>query len=314
MPRNYADFVEDYDLLILSDTNRRLYTIGQLRWFRQGVEQDAIGIMMVGGVEAFGGDNHPTWGETPVEDALPVLSLAGQTFTTSFKAMPNLGDDPFMESLPWKTMPLFYGMNVVTAKQGTKVLLVDHLESQPVLVYWEYGKGSGLAHMPDWTPAWGSAVKLWEYYSDYVANMNYLNAGVEIPQDPLLMHQIRDGLRIYVLNRGMALSLMEFVEKFGAQVSAGEERLAEIGESYQDAQRLFIEQDYDLCLEILNEIEGDFIELSQELVEMKDRALYWIYIVEWFTVSGTAIVCGVVLWTLMVRRRLYREVSVTRAR
>jgi hypothetical protein len=106
---------------------------------------------------------------------------------------------------------------------------------------------------------------------------------------------------------------MEFVEKFGAKISVGEEHLNQIGETYKDAQRLFIQQEYQDSLTVLYEIEEEFQLLSQELVELKSRALLWIYIVEWLTVSGTAIICGVVLWTLMVRRRLYREVKITRA-
>jgi hypothetical protein len=35
-------------------------------------------------------------------------------------------------------------------------------------------------------------------------------------------------------------------------------------------------------------------------------------VIEWFTVSGTAMISGAVIWTLMVRRTAYREVGVTR--
>jgi hypothetical protein len=153
----------------------------------------------------------------------------------------------------------------------------------------------------------------WDFYPDFIANMNYLNAGVEIPQNPEMMHQLRNLLSAYSLNRAMAVSLMEFVEKFGAKISVGEEHLNSIGLTYKDAQRLFIEQEYEESLSVLYEVEEEFQLLSQELVELKSRALLWIYMVEWLTVSGTAILCGVILWTLMVRRRLYREVRITRA-
>jgi hypothetical protein len=33
---------------------------------------------------------------------------------------------------------------------------------------------------------------------------------------------------------------------------------------------------------------------------------------EWLVISGTSMITGFVLWTLMVRRRLYREVQVTK--
>lgn len=159
MPRNFREFTGTYDLLILSDTNRGLYKNEQLEWFKRGVEENGIGLMMVGGIDAFGGDNYPSWGESPVEDALPVLCIKDKTFRKDFKVLVSQPDDPFIKSLPWKTMPFFHGMNVVTAKDGSKVLLKSDKEPyDPVLVYWEYGKGSTIAHTPDWTPAWGSSI------------------------------------------------------------------------------------------------------------------------------------------------------------
>ena len=54
--------------------------------------------------------------------------------------------------------------------------------------------------------------------------------------------------------------------------------------------------------------------VSDESVAMKEKALFWIYMVEWSTVTGTCVFTGFVVWTLMVRKRLYREVSTTRAK
>jgi hypothetical protein len=56
---------------------------------------------------------------------------------------------------------------------------------------------------------------------------------------------------------------------------------------------------------ILEEIEG-------RAVDLKDRALLWVYLIEWLAVTGTCLAAGFVLWTLMVRRRLYKEIAVTK--
>jgi hypothetical protein len=45
---------------------------------------------------------------------------------------------------------------------------------------------------------------------------------------------------------------------------------------------------------------------------VKGNALLWIYITEWLVTTATVMFCGFVLWTLMVRRRLYAEVGTTR--
>ena len=47
-------------------------------------------------------------------------------------------------------------------------------------------------------------------------------------------------------------------------------------------------------------------------IQAKDNALFWIFVIEWFVVTGTSMVAGALLWSLMVRRRLYREVGETR--
>jgi hypothetical protein len=47
-------------------------------------------------------------------------------------------------------------------------------------------------------------------------------------------------------------------------------------------------------------------------LEARDAALFWIFVTEWLVVSGTGLICGFAIWTLMVRRRMYREVGITR--
>ena len=61
---------------------------------------------------------------------------------------------------------------------------------------------------------------------------------------------------------------------------------------------------------------GMVISLLREADELalraKQTALFWVYVIEWLVVTATLLVCATVLWALMVRRRLYREVSATR--
>ena len=52
--------------------------------------------------------------------------------------------------------------------------------------------------------------------------------------------------------------------------------------------------------------------VSELALHAKDEALVWVYVVEWLTVSGTALVSAGAIWTLMVRRVAYREVVTTK--
>lgn len=55
-----------------------------------------------------------------------------------------------------------------------------------------------------------------------------------------------------------------------------------------------------------------YSQVDREAIEVKNTALLWIYLIEWFVVTGTAMGSGVLLWSLMIRRRFYRQVSVTK--
>ena len=52
--------------------------------------------------------------------------------------------------------------------------------------------------------------------------------------------------------------------------------------------------------------------MRSEAMKLKDRALFWIYLIEWIAVTGASLLAGFAIWTFMVRRRLYREITTTR--
>jgi hypothetical protein len=64
----------------------------------------------------------------------------------------------------------------------------------------------------------------------------------------------------------------------------------------------------------MKEVQRQLEELSNEAIKIKDQALFWVYAIDWAAVSSTMLVCGFVLWSLMVKRKAYREVRTTRLR
>jgi hypothetical protein len=138
-------------------------------------------------------------------------------------------------------------------------------------------------------------------------------AGIDrLPEDLTLFEVFRNEFHEYPTRRALATGLMEFIEKFGVNSEQIVQRITEIDQMRREAENLFLEQEYSLALQKLDEVNEEFRLLSQDLVDLKERALFWIYVFEWLTVCATIMICGFVLWTLMVRRRLYREVRVTR--
>ena len=76
---------------------------------------------------------------------------------------------------------------------------------------------------------------------------------------------------------------------------------------------VYIQQDYESVIGVIKEARERLDEAVDLAMRLKDRALLWIYITEASAVMATSLICGVILWTLMVKRRLYREVSTTRS-
>ncbi len=308
MPRTYEYLISSQDVIILSDTVKHIYTLKQLDWFRDSVVNDGKGIVMVGGREIQTGE----WFDTAVEEALPVKWIPRATYEKPFKAFPAKIVSAFLDSIPWDSMPLYYGMNLATVKEGARLLLEADVENYPVLIYWEVGQGSGLVHTPDWTPAWVGAVWNWPYYADMVSNMIYLVTRARIPPDPALMHDIREEYYQYSIQWGIVTGMQDFVDMFGANTKRLEEELSDIDELRRDASRIYLEQDYDTVLEMIKEARSRLDGAMGLAQDLKDRALLWIYVTEASAVTGTSMICGLTVWLLMVKKRLYREVSTTR--
>jgi hypothetical protein len=133
-----------------------------------------------------------------------------------------------------------------------------------------------------------------------------------IPSDVSLTHKLRLQIGLYSSEKGLLLSLMEFADTFGANTNELNQNLADTEELRKLADELWIQEDYVGSLAALEDALASLDEDMDDAVKAKDRALFWVYIIEWLSVMGTSLATGVVVWTLMVRRRLYREVGATR--
>jgi hypothetical protein len=113
------------------------------------------------------------------------------------------------------------------------------------------------------------------------------------------------------LQRALLHSLMEFADKFGANLLDIEEGLRDAEDLKKGTDVLYLDEDYTGALRGMGEAIGQLVDLQGAAVKLKERALVWIYVVEWLAVLSTLMVSGFVLWTLMVRRAVYREVKAT---
>ncbi len=321
MPRSYGSLIEGYHIVIISDSNAASFLPEQLRWFKRGIEEDEIGLIMIGGHETFGTNGqHPDWGLTPVGDVLPVDTIKGvyDGGPTRIVDMEN----PFIKSLPWRSDLDFlrnYACNVVQARGGSSILAISRIDrgryigwENPFFSTWDYaGKGRVFAMTGDWTPGGGWLLLQWEYLPDFVTNLMLYCTKRQMPPDLNVVHAIRTKFAQMGYRRMLIASLIDFVETFGANPRKILLVLADFEEAQSTATGLYIDQNYDLALASAN----DALSLLDEADRMADRVrnetLLWVYLSEWLAISATSMICGFLIWSLMVRRRFYKEIATT---
>ncbi|MBU7004560.1 MAG: hypothetical protein HXS50_03270 [Theionarchaea archaeon] len=318
-PRVERQVHEGYDVLIIADAREPFFSHKLQNWFKNSVVEHGLGFLMGGGPQSFGGYGpwgHPSWEGSPVADVLPVTMLGEWPFAdNSFRLVPSSGkeDHPLVRNIPWKQMVL-KDYNRVLAKQGAIVVgeSDNFPPGSPILTYWETGEGIGEAFVFDWGGTGPREFHRWSYGPIVLSNLIYWPAGVKIPEDTGLYLRVRNKMTNYLSLRSYTLSVIDFAERFGANLKRAEEAMARSDEDRREVISLYVEGSYDESLGRLDSALENLEAASSLAMKAKDEALFWVYVIEWFTVSGTGMMCGVVLWTLMVRRAAYREVATTR--
>jgi hypothetical protein len=105
---------------------------------------------------------------------------------------------------------------------------------------------------------------------------------------------------------------MEFVDKFGANMQVVWDQLDHIDDIRRSSDELYLDLEYDDSLAQMEEAIHGLREAGAKATALKDQVLFWIYFAEWLTVSGVSLISGVILWMLMIRRMVYRDVKITR--
>jgi hypothetical protein len=212
-----------------------------------------------------------------------------------------------------------YGCGEITTRQGATIWGRMVPFQWPWMASWEYGGSGGhcwvaaddLDH-PWWSrETYGFSENL--YSVDVLANIITYSSGLELPEDIMLPINFRRELLAYQSAKSLFVSTLEFVEKFGANTGVLYGELLDLeSDTVSQAKSLYLDSDYDNALSEIrlgNRRAGELVEMA---LKARERALFWVFLIEWFAVSGVSLVSGYVLWTLMIRRKAYREVRSTR--
>lgn len=317
IPRSFERLSDNYDVIELFDFVPYVLLDDHIRWMRDAVGQRGLGLALVEmgwySVSDWTGNDAAAWMATVLYEAYPCdLVVEKQNLNTFY--MDLVIEDPIVKipGLEKVSMTEVGRHGIQVARQGSKVYTVWRARKEDAIVGGSYGQGTTLMIPMGWDNIPTETVKGWDYYVDFVLNHAYFVANVPVPDDPDLARSLRIAFGEYLSRRSLASSLVEFVDRFGASTHSVERTLGKLEKERQAAANLYIAGDYHGAWELLQEIFDGFQSLSEESMKLKDRAFFWIYLIEWLAVTGTLLACGTIIWSLMIRRLLYREVMVTR--
>jgi hypothetical protein len=325
-PRSYQQILSSFDVIYSgASTGPVGFQPAWTMWFRDAVVDEGLGFCETGGAGSFGGQKQfPGWIGTKVEEIMPVglIHSAGEEPCGALRPKIVTMDirdpgDTFLSSLPMDTVPKapFQWINQGSIKQGAVTPIVrKHFPEWPVYAHIEVGRGISVGWLPHvyTTGGYFGNFAYWEYFPDFLINFLYFAGSIEMPEDPEQTHRIRTILQEFDADRQFLIDIIEFANMFGANTVNLENLIADSEEYERSITELYIEQDYEKTWEVAKEGRVYLEDLQRRAMKIKKNALLWVYVIEWLSVTGTLVISGSILWMLMVRRSMYREIGGTR--
>jgi hypothetical protein len=153
-----------------------------------------------------------------------------------------------------------------------------------------------------------------QYTPGILMNMMYWLAQRELIGDIEVFHRIKGNFAEFRSRMLVLISLLDFIDKFGANTGNVQGEIIGLDELYDRASDHYLDGEFVECEAVILEALEEFSSVEELARREKDRALMWVYVIEWLVAASTLFISGFLLWTLMVRRRLYREIDATRLR
>jgi hypothetical protein len=327
-PRSYQR-VAEYDFVVFAGTDVLYFTQNQLQMIHDAVRDAGMG--GINSRSLLSGIYYRQWVESPTQWAFPndvhaVMSGPWWKFHQSMEIVLNEDPDLAPVLLMFKNKPIKwflpdYDAMVLRPKEGATIwswikgpfpeLSIPKRGWTPHLISWKYGEGiTWTCHdrLANW---WQDVLDANPYGLDMVMNMVLYSTGMDLPQDIELIHSIRRRFSEFRMRKRLILSTMEFGEKFGGSMARIGKVLGALNEGYLSAMDAYLEQKEVETSDMLDDLIAGSKEANEIATRELDRVLLWVHVINWLVVTATFMISGVVVWSLMVKRRLYREVGST---
>jgi hypothetical protein len=316
-PRTREILLETYDMLFFSDARIQHFTPRQYHDLDFSFREAGLP-----SVWSFG----PAYGQaiesSILHEVLPVSDHNGhfhKNWRVVFRPQQDHVFDPFVELGMERVIGDGYAY--VVPRPGSIVWGDMQPLDTPFLVSWRPGGSQGgltWVFADEYNQLWWGLSSTARGNNPYAIDMA-TNLILHSLDRPLIrdIHSRREGRRListFKAQKLLVLSLMEWADNFGANVLDLSERLSILEYRVDDAFHRYLDQDYHSTITIMQSTETTIIDITGDAIRLKNEALLWVYISEWMVVTSVAMLTGFVVWTLMVRRRLYRRVETTRMR
>ncbi len=322
-PRTKQRFVSTIDALEYNFAPPWALSDEQQQWVHDCVLDEGLGLVLVGmGWHPCLADpllrcnRAEDWVNSIIYKAWPMDVVIGKTIKPSqfmeiIQSSPVV-DLPDFEKQVFGPLGLSTFIGMVSARPAATTYTRWQAGGEDAIISWRYGRGIALAVPVSGASLGDDAMRNWKYFIDFVLNKVYVAADVPVPDDPELSHSLRAAFLQFNEQRSLAVSLIDFVDKFGANTGPLHNIVDDLEGKAREANALYVAGDYQASLQSIRYAMEGLIDLSVESTKVRNRALFWVYLTEWLTVSGTSALCGGLIWSLMIRKRRYREVGTTR--
>jgi hypothetical protein len=301
-PRTREILIDSYDLMVFHDARIQHFTSRQIHDLDHAFREGGMTSVMVF-MGSFLWDW--VWEPTILREVAPISHHVNARFA-GYRVSFRRERDPVL--LPFVEFGIEEVVGTAVAemdvKQGATIWGDIRPQNQPWLVSWEPGGGNpGM----QWTDENNNPNAM-----DVATNMILHSLDMPLIVDILARREARRLFTSLQSQKSVILSMLEWADTFGANTLVLSERLSDMENEIQVAVGDYMEQDYVAAISFLESVSPTVGEIAKDAVGLKDEVLFWVYLVEWFGVTGVGLVSGFLALTLMIRRKLYREVDVTR--
>jgi hypothetical protein len=211
--------------------------------------------------------------------------------------------------------------HVMVAKEGSTTWADMRPNGLSWLVSWRPGGGNagmmwvftGTFDAPWWGLVYGSGGEN-PYVVDMLTNLLFHSLDIPLISDIHARREARTVLSTFRARKPLALHVMAWADTFGANVLQLFDDLDVVEKEAQTAMDSYVEQDYEATVSYMESMSEKVFAITEEAVRLKNEAMAWVYASEWLAITGTSLVAGTSLWSLMIRRRLYKQAGSTRLR